>query len=78
MFELVRNARMIWIGILDLAGLLPTDADQQRSLELGAQIVQDTPRLTAAVRKVVDDDDTRGRLHTEVAFLAEHSDEVLG
>ena len=78
MFELVRNARMIWTGVLDIAGLLPTDANQQRSIELGAQIVQDAPRLTAAVREIVDDDDNRGRLHTEIAFLAEHSDEVLG
>jgi hypothetical protein len=78
MFELVRNARMIWTGVLDLAGLLPSDTDRRRSTELGAQIVQDTPRLTAAVREIVADDDIRGRLHAEVAFLAEHSDEVLG
>jgi hypothetical protein len=78
MFELIRNARMIWTGVLDLAGLLPTTTDQQQSIELGAQIVQDTSQLTAAVRKIVEDDDLRSRLHTEVAFLAEHSDEVLG
>ena len=78
MFELVRNARMIWTGILDLAGLLPTDANQRQSVELGAQIVRDTSRLTAAVREIVDDDDRRRRLHTEIAFLAEHADEVLG
>lgn len=77
MFELVRNARMIWTGVLDLVGLLPTDTNQ-RLVELGAQIVRDTPRLTAAVRKVVDDDELRGRLHTEIAVFAENSDEVLG
>ena len=78
MFELVRNARMIWTGVLDLAGLLPTEANQRQSVELGAQIVRDTPRLTAAVREIVDDDELRDRLHTEIAFLAEHADEVLG
>ena len=78
MFELVRNARMIWIGVLDLAGLLPTEANQRQSVNVGAQIVQDTTRLTAAVRGIVDDDDLRGRLHNEIAFLAEHADEVLG
>jgi hypothetical protein len=76
MFELVRNARMIWTGVLDLAGLLPTEANQQ-SIEMGAQIVRDTSRLSAAVRAVVDDDHLRARLHTEIAFLAEHADEVL-
>jgi hypothetical protein len=78
MFELVRNARMIWTGVLDIAGLLPTDANQQQFVELGGQIVRDTPRLTAAVREIVDDDDLRDRLHTEIAFLAEHADEALG
>jgi hypothetical protein len=78
MFELVRNARMIWTGFLDLAGLLPTGANQRQSVELGAQIVQDTPRLTAAARKIVDDDDLRGRLHDQIAFVAEQADEVLG
>ena len=78
MFELIRNARMVWTGVLDLAGLTPTAANQQQSLELGAQIVQDTARLTAAVRNIVEDDDLRARLHTDVAFFAEHADEVLG
>jgi hypothetical protein len=78
MFELVRNARMIWTGVLDLAGLWPTETDQRRSIELGAEIIRDTPRLTAAVRKIVADDDLRTRLHSEVVFLAEHADEVLG
>jgi hypothetical protein len=78
MFELVRNARMIWTGVLDLAGFFPTETNQPRSLELGAQIVRDTSRLTVAVRKIVDDDDLRDRMHTEIAFLAEQADEVLG
>jgi hypothetical protein len=78
MFELVRNARMIWTGVLDLAGLLPTGEDQQQSIESGAEIVQDTARLTTAVREIVASDALRGRLHTEIAFFAEHADEVLG
>jgi hypothetical protein len=78
MFEFVRNARMIWTGILDLAGLWPTDADQRQSVEMGAQIVRDTARLTAAVREIVDDDALRGRLHAEIALAAEQADEVLG
>jgi hypothetical protein len=77
MFELVRNARMVWTEVLDLAGLLP-EANRQQTIELGAQIVQDTSRLSAAVREMVDNDHIRSRLHTEIAFLAEHVDEVLG
>jgi hypothetical protein len=78
MFELVRTARMIWTGVLDLAGLLPTGASQQQSIALAAPIIRDTPRLTAAVREIVDDDDLRGRLHAEIAAVAEHADDVLG
>ena len=78
MFELVRNARMIWTGVLDIAGLLPTEVNQRQSIESGAQIVRDTSRLSAAARQIVGDRDLRGRFHTEIAFLAEHSGEVLG
>jgi hypothetical protein len=78
MFELVRNARMIWMGVLDVAGLLQSDANQQDSIELSAQIVRDTPRLTAALRATVGDDQARDRMHQEIALLGGHSDEVLG
>jgi hypothetical protein len=78
MFELVRNARMVWLGVLELAGLLPTDANQQDSIDMSAQVVRDTTRLTAAVRTMVGDDDAHARLQQDIAFFAEHADEVLG
>jgi hypothetical protein len=78
MFELVRNARMIWSGVLDVAGLFPADASQQDALDAGAQVVRDTAALTAALRATVDDEDRRARMHAEIAFLAGHADEVLG
>jgi hypothetical protein len=77
MFELVRNARMIWFGVLDLAGLLPTRGSQRESVDAGRQVVRDTADLTAVVREIVEDDDRSGSLRSEVAFLAEHADEVL-
>jgi len=78
MFELVRNARMIWLGVLDVAGLLPTEANPQESIDMSAQVVRDTAPLTAAVRKILGDEDAHARLHQEIAFFAEHADEVLG
>jgi hypothetical protein len=77
MFELVRNARMIWSGVLDLADLLP-EGSQRESVEAGRQIVRDTSRLTAAVRNIFNDENRSTALRSEVAFLAAHSDEVLG
>jgi hypothetical protein len=76
MYELVRNARMIWAGVLDVAGLLPTHASQGDALDVGVRLVKDTPELTAALRAIVDSD-RRARVHAEIAFLAEHSDDVL-
>ena len=78
MFELIRNARMIWSGVLEAAGLFPTTSNHQASIDAGAKSVRDTPGLAAALRGILDDADSRARLHAEIVFLAEHSDEVLG
>jgi hypothetical protein len=78
MFELVRNARMIWSGVLELAGLLSLEGSPRESVEANRRVVRDTPRLTRAVREIVNDDDRYGPLRSEIAFLADHSDEVLG
>jgi hypothetical protein len=78
MLELVRSARMIWSGILEVASLLPVEPSQQAWLAAGTGIVRDTPRLTASLRAVADDAEGRRRLHDEVAFLAGNADEVLG
>jgi hypothetical protein len=78
MFELVRNARMVWSGVLEAAGLFPTEVTQGSAMDAAADVVRDTERLTAAVRGVLDDDGLRSRLHSGIAFAAEHSDEVLG
>jgi hypothetical protein len=78
MFELIRNARMIWLSVLEMTDLHSTTANHQESIDAGAEIVRDSPRLTAALRALVDDGPSRARLHAEIALLTEHSDEVLG
>jgi hypothetical protein len=78
MFELVRNARMIWCGVLDLAGLLSVEGSPREAVETSREVVRDTGRLTAAVHEIVDDDDRYTTLRSEVVFLADHADEVLG
>jgi hypothetical protein len=78
MFELVRNARMFWLGVLEESGLLPTESTQRELIEAGASIVRDTERLTEAVRTMLANVDTHARLHKDIAFFARHSDEVLG
>jgi hypothetical protein len=78
MFELVRNARMIWCGILELGALLSQEGGSREAVEAGRQVVQDTARLTAAVREIVDDDDRYASLRSEIALVADHADDVLG
>ena len=78
MLELVRNARLIWTGILTQVGLLPADAAGPDTVEANGLIVRDTPRFTAAVCETIADDSRRRGLHDEIALLEAHSDEVLG
>jgi hypothetical protein len=78
MFELVRNARMIWSGVLEVAELLPNEVNRQEWVAAGAAVVRDTARLTVSLRAILDDEEGRARLHNEIAFLAEHSEEILG
>jgi hypothetical protein len=78
MLELVRNARLIWTGVMELTGLMPSDASQAVSIDAGARVVQDTPRLLAAIRELVADGERRRLLHEEIAHSVNHSDEVLG
>jgi hypothetical protein len=78
MFKLVQNARMIWLGMLEVAGLFSSTVNQQESIDAGARIVHDTARLTAALRATIDDTERRARLHADIALLSEHCDEILG
>lgn len=78
MFELVRNARMMWLGVVEALGMSSTAANQQESIDAGAALVRDTRGLTAALRATLDDAAGRARLHAEIGFLADHADEVLG
>jgi hypothetical protein len=86
MLQLVRDARMVWTGVAQLAGLMPADgpvADGQvfrptASLDAGSAAVRDTERLTAALRALVADTERQRKLRTEIATFVEHNDAVLG
>jgi hypothetical protein len=78
MLQLVRDARGIWVGLLELAGLMPPDNLSAPSIDAGAETVRDTGRLTAAARRVVAEPDRRRRLHASVTRIVIHNDEVLG
>jgi hypothetical protein len=78
MLELVRDARMVWTAVVELAGLMPADANLPAAIDAAAGVVRDTPRLTAAVYALITDTDRRRVLHEQVARVVVHNDEVLG
>src|SRR5579862_1164652 len=78
MLQLVRDARLVWSGVAELAGLMAVDGDRATSVELGSRAVQDTPQLAAAVRALLEDGERRRLLHDEIARFVRHDDEVLG
>ena len=78
MLELVRNARLIWTGVLARVGLLATEQALPDSIDENARTVRETAGLTAAVSASISDEDRRRELRDEIALLAEHTDEMLG
>jgi hypothetical protein len=78
MLELVRDARMVWTAVVELAGLMPADESPPAAIDAAARIVRDTPRLTNAVHGVLADADRRRALRDRVVRLVVHNDEVLG
>ncbi|HEY3946290.1 MAG TPA: hypothetical protein VGL78_13765 [Solirubrobacteraceae bacterium] len=86
MLQLVRDARLVWTGVAELAGLMPSDPYASEvdvlaaatSIDAGSSAVRDTDRLTAGLRELVAHADKRKRLHDKVTTLLEHNDAVLG
>lgn len=86
MLQLVRDARLVWTGVADLAGLMMPDSyatagdarTAATSIDAGSRAVRDTERLTAALGELVADPDKRKRLHDKVTTFVEHNDAVLG
>jgi hypothetical protein len=62
LFDLVRTARLVWTGLLELAGLAPDGELEDGALAAGSAAVLDTPRLTAAIddRLLIGSDFTEG------------------
>ena len=78
MLELVRQARLVWTGVMVLTGLMSPDASDAESIDAAAQAVRDTPHLTDAIREAVGDEAKRRRLHEWTDAFVVHGDEVLG
>jgi hypothetical protein len=78
MLELVRQARLVWTSVMEVAGLMAPDATDAASIDAAAQAVHDTDRLKAAIREAVADDAKQRQLHEGVSAFVVHGDQVLG
>jgi hypothetical protein len=78
MLELVRQARLVWTGVMRMAGLMAADVTDAASIDAASHAVHDTQRLRDAIREAIADDAKRRRLHEGVAAFIVHGDEVLG
>jgi hypothetical protein len=78
LFDLMRTARLVWSGLLELAGLAPDGELGGGALAAGSEAVRDTPRLAAAMDEILASVDRREELHRLIAGLLGHSQEVLG
>jgi len=77
LFDLLRTARLVWAGLLELAGLVPEELEDG-ALAAGSEAVLDTPRLAAAMDEMLASAARREQLHRLIARLQVHGREVLG
>ena len=78
LFDLVQTARLVWTGLLELAGLVADGEFEDAGLAAGSDAVLDTPRLAAAIDEMLASADRREQLHRLIARLRAHGQEVLG
>ena len=78
LFELVRAARLVWSGLLELADLVPDVELGDGALAAGSEQVNNTPRLAAAMDEILANAERREQLHRLMTTLLAHGQEVLG
>ena len=78
LFDLVRAARLVWSGLLELAGLVPDGELDDQPLAVGSEAVRDAPRLAAAIDEMLANPDRREQLHRLIVELRDRGQEVLG
>ena len=78
LFELVRAARLVWSGLLELADLVPDVELGDGALAAGSEQVKDTPRLAAAMDEILANAERREQLHRLMTTLLARGQEVLG
>src|SRR5262249_61353315 len=77
LLDLVRAARLVWSGLLELAGVLPEGELGDGALAAGTEAVLDTPRLGAAIDELLARADRPAQLPPLIADPLAHRHEGL-
>ncbi len=77
LFALTQSARATWTAMLELLGVMDVTSDDRDSLLGNVELALDTPRISAAARALVGDEDGRARLQRLTLALTEHYSEVI-
>jgi hypothetical protein len=77
LLDFVRTARLVWTGLLELAGLVPDGELGDAALAAGSEAVGDTPRLAAEIDEMLASGERREQLHHLIVELQRHGQEVL-
>ena len=78
LFDLIRMARLVWAGLLELAGLVPEGEIESGMLARAAEAVQDSAGLARAIDEMMARADSREQLHRLITELLTEAQEVLG
>ena len=78
LFDLIRVARLVWGGLLELADLVPEGELDDGGLAEASTVVRDTPRVTLAMDEMLADAERRQQVHRLIAQLLSEAQEVLG
>ena len=78
LLDFVRTARLVWTGLLELAGLVPDGELGDRALAAGSEAVHDTRLLGAAIDEMLASAERREQVHRLLAQLRGRAEEVLG
>jgi hypothetical protein len=78
LFDFIRAARLVWGGLLELAGLVPEGELGDEALAAGSEAVHDTPRLAAAIDEMLASTNRREQLHRLIGGSLDRGQEVLG
>jgi hypothetical protein len=77
LFALTQSARATWTGLLEVLRLGEASSGAVEDLRERAAVAHDTERVSAAIRKLLADEQRRPVLQSTVAQLADHSSQTI-